>query len=348
MSLTPTTPNIGSAMDYLKTKEGKYAAGVGLVIGGVVLVKLPIVIAFLIGLATDGLHLIFLLAALGVVLSLLLSKSFWGAVGNFYRLMIRHTVGLMVELDPIGMQKNYLDSGREDKVRLDKAVEGVAGSKQGVEDRIKTNDDAIKENRGLIAAVDRTLAATTSQQERRKLGLDRERFVKEIGRRDASSENFRKTLAVIDQLYSKAVDMQQVADFQLEDLAAQIENDEYEREGLLDAYKALGPLQKILQGEPEAVKNFNMAKEFTVKDNAKKLGAIKNFSLYSEKYLRTMNIRDSAAVARGEKILADLDEQLKLSKGETETVPAVIPTAQAEPISISRKPPIDGDYLDLK
>lgn len=136
MSLTPTTPNIGSAMDYLKTKEGKYAAGVGLVIGGVVLVKLPIVIAFLIGLATDGLHLVFLLAALGVVLSLLLSKSFWGAVGNFYRLMIRHTVGLMVELDPIGMQKNYLDSGREDKVRLDKAVEGVAGSKQGVEDRI--------------------------------------------------------------------------------------------------------------------------------------------------------------------------------------------------------------------
>lgn len=239
------------------------------------------------------------------------------------------------------------DEMMKEKVNLDKGVAGCAGAKQGLESNISKNASAIRHDKSLVAEAERLLAAESNPIKRNGLTLKRQQYLQDIGRKMQTSANLQKTLDMTDDLYAKFQRMQQLADFNIENLAAQIENDEQERNAILEAYKALSPAQKLIRGEPEALKMFNASREFQARDNARMLGAMKDFSAYSEKYLNGMDIEQGAAAADAEQMLAGIEKTMQLTAGSPDPAPAKTPrTAEAIPVERPTSKPIDPDYLD--
>lgn len=351
MSLTPTTPSFDAQTikSFWNRPEGKTGILVILasVIAGVYGVSL--ILPWLILMLQNTIYAAFLTVALFGVVYTVTNKTFRSIIKNLFQLSMRWTTGLLVELDPIGIQKNYLDEMKLQKAKLDQGVEGCAGSKQGLETNIQNNVAAIKQNEGRVEVIDkRANNPNRTQIDRTKDGYDRDRFMNDIGRKITSNKNLQKTLDMTNGLYTMLQEMQQLSDYNIENLTAQIDNDQQERNAILESYKALSPAQKLIKGQPEQLAIFNASREYVARDNARMLGAMKNFSVISEKYVRGMEIDQSAAAAEAEKALAEMKQTMKLADGGSEKVPMYMGVAQAEPVPARR---ISGgagvDYLKL-
>jgi hypothetical protein len=80
----------------------------GLLIGGGVLLykALP----YLITLASNMLYLTGMLLVLGAIVYMVLDPRMRNLIGNIYKSLMRWVTGIFVNLDPIGILKNYIDT----------------------------------------------------------------------------------------------------------------------------------------------------------------------------------------------------------------------------------------------
>lgn len=345
MSLTPQAPNFKDGLkSFWQKPEGKVGLGVLMAAGIASVYGFTIILPWLILVVSNTIELVGLLVALGAMICVLWSKKFRNLIGNAFQLVMRWSVGQLIELDPIGMEKNYLDDMRQEKVKLDKGVAGCAGAKEGLEKNVSRNADAIEHDKSLIAEVDRVAARETNPVKKNGYMLQRQRYLLDIGRKNTTNTNLQKTLDMTNNLYSMLQRMQQLSEYNIDNLAAQIENDEQERDAIMQAYEALSPAQKLIRGEPEALAIFNQSRETAARQNAQMLGAMKDFSAYSAKYVTGMDIEQGAAAADAEKSLADIERTLRIAEGvQPQTVPQPqLPLMEAVPVRRG------NDYFEIK
>jgi hypothetical protein len=329
---------------FWQKPEGRAGAVVLLAASAAGIYGFGLALPFLTAMLADTLHMAYLAGTLFAIFAVISNNDFRSAVKNGFQLIMRWSLGRLIELDPIGIEKNYRDDMTQEKVKLDKGVEGCAGAKEGLERNIANNNDAIQHAKSEIFQTDRMIASERNPVKLNGLNLSKQRFLEIIARKMATNQNLQKTLDMTNGLYERSQRMQQLAEYNIENLNAQIENDEQERNAILEAYKSLGPMQKLIRGEPEALKTFNAAREFAARDNSRMLGAMKDFSAYSEKYLTGMDIEQGAATADAEKMISNIEKTMQLTSGGGDTVPMGIVRADAVTVPNSSKA-VSGDYL---
>jgi hypothetical protein len=335
MSMTPSVPNgMATIRSFWQRPEGKTGAVVlvGTGIAGVygMSLALPWAIAF----ATDMLHLGILVGGLFVALYIVSNKTFRSIVGNVFRLSMRFMTQQLVEIDPIGILKNNLDKMREQSEELGKGVAGCAGAKTQLENQIANNQKIVRHAQSLADQADLNLNATNDPLQKQRWMLSKNSQLQEIGRRLHSTENFQKILAQTTRMYTMLTRWQQLADFNIENTDAEIKNAEEERKSILASYKALGPAQRLIKGDPEQLKMVNASLEYLAEDNANKLGAMEDFARYSEKFLSGMDLEAGANAADAEKMMTEYENKL-LTAGS--------PQASAVPVATKV---VQGDYID--
>jgi hypothetical protein len=273
---------------------------------------LPWMIAF----ATDMLHLAIEGIALFGVLYTVTNKTFRNICSNVFQMSMRWMTGMVIEIDPIGILKNNLDRMRDRAEGLDKAIAGVNGAKKRLEMQIQTNADSIRHDNALCSQIDSKMQRTQDPLEQQRLILQKKTYLADAGRKMASNERFNKILAQCTKMYQMLTRWQQLAEFNIENTDAEIKNAQAERDTILASYKGLGFARKLIKGDPEELKMVNETLEYLARDNAEKLGAMEDFSRYSEHFLENMDLEQGANADEAEKKLAEYEKKLMSTAGD--------------------------------
>jgi hypothetical protein len=343
MSLSPATPmNLKS---FWSRTEGKFGIGAILLMSGGALFGLYVALPYLLSIVWGTLELVYAGAALAATIFVLTDKNIRSLVSNVFQLTMRWLAEAVVGIDPIGILENTVDRMEENNQKLGKAIEGCAGAKKAVENQIKKNNDAIQHAKSMVEQATRQLKMTNDPLLKQRYELAKAGQMQEAGRRMHSNEKLGQILAQTTKMYTMLGRWQNLAEFNIENTKAEVENAKQERKAILESYKGLGFAQRIIKGDPEQLKLMNQSLEFLAEDNANKLGAMEDFSRYSEKFLTNMDLETGASAADAEKMMADYESKLLSAGSAGQTVPMQMGRADAVPVPRSSKA-VDGDYLN--
>lgn len=342
MSIVPVTPNLPAIKNFWDKKEGKFGKwflfGAGALALTGIWIALPAILAFLTGIVEAGL-LSIALVAIGVVLfalyALLTNPTFKCIVSNFFQMSMRKLASCVIEIDPIGVLKNNLELMKETKLKLDQGAENSAGAKTRLERKIEEHKRAIQTDKSKVAEVERQIASNRDPIKATTLSLNKQKILQDAGRRMQSMERLNRVLATATKCYTIMTRWQQLADFNIENTEGQVSLLKDERDTIVKAYEGMSIAQRLIKGDPEELKLVNATIEYLAEDNANKLGAIEDFSRYSEKLLSNMDVEQGAMASDAEQMLAQFEQKL-LTAGSTEQGIG-IPTNQAQPVPVLRQ-----------
>ena len=335
MSMTPSVPDFKAGLkSFWQRPEGKTGALVLLATVCAGLYGASLLLPWAIAFATDMLHLAILGVSLFVVVYTVTNKTFRSIVSNLFQLSMRWTTSLLVEIDPIGILENTIDRMRENSEKLGKAVAGCNGAKVSVQSQMSKNSDAIRHAKSLADQADKQLAASHDTLMQQRFNLSKTMQLQEIGRRMHSNDKLQSILGQTTKMYNLLVRWQQLGEFNVENMQAEVNNAKEERKAILSAYAGMGFAQKLIKGDPEQMKMLNASLEYLATDNANKLGAMEDFARYSEKYLTSMDLEQGASSDDAEKMLNEYEHKL-LSAGSTDQS-TVQSTSVSNPVPVPR------------
>jgi hypothetical protein len=333
---------------FWKRPEGKLGAVILLATICAGLYGTSLLLPWAIAFATDFLHLAVLIVACIAVVGTVLNPTFRNLVSNIFQSFMRFVTGVFVTIDPIGILKNNIERMEKQNEELGEGIEGCNGAKTRLETQIAKNTQLVNKDKSKIDEAERVLRNTQIDDlTRGRVTLSRQSALQEIGRKMKSNENLQRVLAQTTQMYKLLCRWQQLAEYNIENTRGQMENLRDERDAILASFKSLGPAKRLIKGDPEELKLVNQSLEFLAEDNAMKLGAMEDFSRYSQKFLTDMDLEQGASAADAEKMLGEFESKL-LTAGSGETAPkTVVRDAQAVPVKRSSST-VDGQYLDLE
>jgi hypothetical protein len=346
MSLTPSTPDFNTKLkSFWQRPEGKLGAVVLLATAIAAIYGTGLILPWLILLLSNTITAVELAVALFAILYVVTNRTFRSIVDNTFRLGMRWMTSLVIEIDPIGILENTRDKMSENNQKLAEAVGKTRGAKQLVETEISKNKSAIDHATSIKEQADKQLTRETNSIAKQRIMLTRTMELQEIGRKLKSNEKLAAILTQTSKLYDMLVRWQQLAEFNVDNMSAEIENAKAERKTILQAYAGLGFAKKIIKGDPEQMKMLNASLEYLVQDNASKLGDMEDFARYSEKYLTQMDLEQGASADDAEKMLAQYETKL-LSAGTPGDAIPVMKSQDAVPVPRSGIKQDDQDYLN--
>jgi hypothetical protein len=336
MSLTPTTPDFNTKLKtFWQRPEGKAGMVVLLASAIAAVYGVGLILPWLILLLSNTIYAAVLAVVLFGLLYTVTNRTFRSIVGNGFRLVMRWTTGMLIEIDPIGILENTRDKMSENNQKLSEAVSRTRGAKQLVQSQITKNQNAIDHATSLKNEAEREMASEIDPLRKQRDALGRSMQLLEIGRRLKSNEKLATILTQTSKLYDMMTRWQQLAEFNVDNMSAEITNAKAERKTILEAYAGLGFAKKLIQGDPEQMKMLNASLEYLQEDNASKLGAMEDFARYSEKYLSQMDLEQGASAADAEKMLSEYETKLLGAGAPGSSVPETQPTNQ--PVVVPRQ-----------
>lgn len=334
MSLTPQTPDFQNGLQVAKNFWSKPEGKVGMVvlglaalgiIGGVTL-ALPAILAFISVVLASTVELFALLAVLGFMLFLATNKKVHLLVRNCFQLSMRWATSLVIETDPIGILRNYIEEMKLKKQQLDTSISSVAGAKKSLETNISGKKTDIGHQKSLISQVDSQLLPLKRQlgsmdpnnqdsmELQLKIGrleLNKQGFAQKSGMEMDSVTKLSTILDQTNRIYNGLRRWSQLADYQIDTTTQKVDMLAEERKTVLASAKALGAAQSILKGDPAQLALIDQTLEYLADDTANKLGAMDDFDKYSQKYLDTMDIEKGASASDALAKIAEFEAKLK-------------------------------------
>lgn len=253
--------------------------GIGAILGGGYLLykALPYVITLL----ENTIYASVLGVVAFMILWVVMDKRFWTLSSYLYRSVMRWITGVFIQIDPIGILKNYIEDLIKSLARMNKHIAALQGQIRQVKNLIAQNererDDALKmmhqakkENKNSII----TLKA------------------RKAGRLENSNTTLQQLLTKMEVLYRVLVKMYETSDVLIEDMKDEVQVKEREREAINASYSALRAAMKIMSGDPDKKAMFDQTMEYLAYDYGMKIGEIENFVRMSENFISTVDLQN--------------------------------------------------------
>lgn len=361
MSMTPV-PNFSQSMqtakDFWDTKQGTFGKWV-LILGGLGLAAVAVffwglILPFLIGVVGNTLQLAGLCAVLAVLTSPLWCPPVRLMLRNAFQMSMRWGYRKLVAKDPIGILLNNRDNMRDELGGLEKAVQQLAGSKQGLETDIQAQLDTIRENKNKADSV--KVKVTTIQTSLPKLtGNSRMQAGLDLQQLDYARQNYETAAGIAsqtinaekgilqqtDKMYDQMCRLRNLADFKVQSLTMQADMYTKQRKSILAGQRGLLAAGRIIKGDPHQLDLMDMAIESLNNETADTIGAMKDFNRNIDKYLTNMDIENDAKASGGRDVFAELEQKLALPPESIVGVGGALPTVTDEGVLI----PSDNDYM---
>lgn len=331
MSITPSLPQSFSPKSFWDKTEGTtgkiFLALAVCGIGAALFLAWGLIVPFVLLVVQDTFMTACYLVGMAVGGYLLFNKQSRTLWRNLFQSTMRAITGIFVTIDPIGILKNTLDENKAIMAKFDTAIERTCGAKQEVEDAIAKKKSAITHDFNICQQADVQLKAAKNPLEVQRLQLSKQSAQTDAGMKKANLENLLKILNTVNGLYDRLQRLRNLSEFNISTLENQIEEAQTQRHVIMESFKAMNFAKRLLQGDPEQLKLFNQSLEYLAEDNASKLGAMKSFSDYAEKYITHMDLENGAASQDAQKMFDELEKKL-LTPGTSDSVPAVMDTAK--------------------
>jgi hypothetical protein len=251
MASTPSSPILQGLKNFWQRPEGTVGKVV-LVLGGIaVAYGFVQILPFLIAAATDTLHLALLIGGILVFLFIVTDKRVRTLGKLIFQSVMRFLTGLFIELDPIGILKNYIGEMKKNLAIMDEQLGNLSGSIRTLENQINTNQKEAEHSMALANQADKKMAASgltsLDQQQYLSAKVTNQRHAASLINIDKSLTDLRDKLKI---LYDQLIRWRATAEFQVTDKENRVSEEEMRRKALKKAYSVFQAAKKSFAATP--------------------------------------------------------------------------------------------------
>jgi hypothetical protein len=342
MATTPSSPVMQGLKNFWQRPEGTVGK-VALVLGGIaVAYGFVRILPFLIAAATDTLHLAALIGAILVFLFIVTDKRVRTLAKLIFQSVMRYLTGLFIELDPIGILKNYIGEMKKNLGIMDEQLGNLNGSIRTLQNQIDTNQKDAEHSMALANQADKKMAASgltsLDQQQYMAAKVTNQRHAASLININKSLTDLRDKLKI---LYEQLIRWRATAEFQVTDKENRVSEEEMRRKALKKAYSVFQAAKKIFRGDPVANQIYDQTLEYLADDAGQMLGEMEDFNRLANKLMTNMDLETGAINDEAVKQLSEF--QQKLLPASVTAVPGGISEQSSSAVPANKK----DDYSDL-
>ncbi len=282
---------------FWERKEGLTGqlVGVTLVCGaGALLYKaLPYIITLLENTIYAG-----VLGAAAIALFFVITdKRFWRLGAWAYMSAMRRLTQIFVEIDPIGIMKNYIEDLKAKLADMNGRISRLSGMIRACKEEIRKNDQVKTGALGLVSEAKKKGLTMVAAAQSRK-----------AGRMAEANLSYQDLLAKMELLHRVLVKYQEVSTFLIEDMTQEVSIKERKRQMAKEAYSAMKSAMAIINGDPSARQMYDMANEYVAADYAMRIGEIEDFVRMSDTFMQSIDLRNGVYEQQAVELLADWEK----------------------------------------
>jgi hypothetical protein len=322
-NLEPRTPK-----SFLERPEGKVGVTLSLALVAAAGYGAYLALPILITLVTNVLYLGALCALLGGALYLCLDGRFRAFASYAYRAFWRWLVGIVIEIDPIGIMKSHISELGAKLLAMREQLGALRGQIRHIE-RVMQENTAQRDGAMQFALTARDApehAAAGRIQARHAVKLEE------------SNENLAGMKLQLEALFRVLKKLYDASEMVLSDMQSTVDIKSRERASMRAAYSVYRSAFAILQGESSGREMYDRALEFLNEDYSQKLGEIEMFMDFSDGLIKGADLQ---------KLSYDAQATQKLDAWERRLAGGLL--GSAEPSSAraaARAEPVPADPLD--
>lgn len=318
-SMIPQNFKIKDFWERPEGMAGMLFGAIALIGGGALLYK---ALPYLITLAQNTIIFVVELLVLAGLLYVIVDPKFRKLLAYFYKSVMRWITSVFIEIDPIGILKNYIEDLKKSKGNMDSRIAQLRGVIRQLEESINKNSRESE-------------AALKLAREAQKKGVQKVLILnsRQHGRLQQVNVTYSDMLKKAQFLYAVLSKYQDAADIMIQDMEAEVDVESKRREMAKSAQGAMSAAMKILRGQDEGREMYDQAMEYLTYDYGMKIGEIEDFVRVSETFVQSMDLQNGVFEAdaltaiedwekKSQSLLGDEKSQLLLShQNDKEAVP---------------------------
>lgn len=239
-----------------------------------------------------------LLAVVAVLLGFVTTdKRFWRLGRYLYMSLMRKITQVFVEIDPIGIMKNYVEELQGKLSNMNARIAKLSGMIRQCKEEIATNNKSRDGSMRLM-----------SEAKKQNKTIDMALASREVGRMNDANLTYQDLLAKLELLYRVLSKYQEISSFLIKDMQSEIKVKERKKEMMDNAYSAIKSAQAIINGDPDTRAMFDMANEYLAADYAMKIGEIEDFARMSDSFMRSVDLQNGVYEADAMHMLTEWEK----------------------------------------
>jgi len=282
---------------------------------------------------------------LGVLVFMALDSKTRTLVSYMYKSAMRWITGLFIQIDPMGILKNYVDDLRKNLRKMRKQMHQLRGQMHKLGEMIHKNKKDIDSN---IA-----LARTARDQQNEQVLILKSRKAGRLKESNIKLETLYKKMEVLYKVLNK---MYKNSEILVEDIDDQVKIKEQEYKAIKASNSAMKSAMNIIKGDKDKRAMFDQALEAIADDVSGKVGEMENFMEMSQEFMESIDLQNGIFEEKGlemlekwEKkstslLLGDAKSQILLDSENDDTLDLTEPIKTKEKIELGRENQYDGFF----
>ncbi len=236
--------------------------------------------------------LIVSLLVLGVIVFTAIDPKARNLVWYMYKSTMRWITGLFIQIDPIGILKNYVDDLKDNLKKMTRQISQLRGQMHKLKEMIINNKKEINTNL--------TLASKARDNNNNAVMVLKSR---KAGRLKESTMKYEELYKKMEVMYRVLGKMQENSQIMMEDIADQVEMKEQERKAIMASNSAMKSAMNIISGNKDKKEMFDRALEAVADDVSQKVGEMEQFMEVSENFMSSLDLQNGIFEEEGLKML---------------------------------------------
>lgn len=218
----------------------------------------------------------------------LMDKRFRATVWYLYRGVMRFLTGLVIQLDPIGILKTYVDELKSNYEKMDKQLGLLRGSMRQLKQRIEENQSQARE-------------AMEIATQAKKAGKKAQMMLKsrKAGRLQESTRTYEQLYNKMEMIYRVLSKMYDNCGYLIEDTEDQVTQKEIEWNTIRQANSAMKSAMSIVNGDKDKRAIFEEALEYMAVDLGNKIGEMERFMETSQNFMDGIDLENGVFEEKG-------------------------------------------------
>ena len=232
------------------------------------------------------------LLILGIIIFTLLDSKARNLVGYMYKSMMRWITGMFIQIDPIGILKNYVDDLKDNLKKMSRQISQLRGQMHKLKEMIINNKKEISANL--------TLASKARDNNNNAVMVLKSR---KAGRLKESTMKYEELYKKMEVMYRVLGKMEENSQIMMEDIQDQVEMKEQERKAIMASNSAMKSAMNIISGNRDKKEMFDRALEAVADDVSQKVGEMEQFMSVSENFMQSLDLQNGIFEEDGLKML---------------------------------------------
>lgn len=239
-----------------------------------------------------------LIVALAAIVYMVLDPKMRALVSYGYKSVMRWITGLFVQIDPIGILKNYIEDLKDNLRKMNKQVSKLRGQMHKLNELIHNNKKEIQSN------LKQASQARDAKKESVMILKSRK-----AGRLKESNFKLEDLYRKMEIMYRVLRKMHENSEILMEDIKDQVMVKEQERKAIHASHSAMKSAMSIIRGDKDKRAMFDMAMEAVADDVANKVGEMERFMEMSSSFMDSIDLQNGIFEEEGLKMLEKWEKE---------------------------------------